>query len=132
MTREQWQRIKAASAAALGLPEGDRQAFISTFSAGDAALEREISSLLAATATAADLFETGALLRRAAAAFLTGTTAPASPHRTLRVDEVSRRLAPGDLLNGRYRVVAVAGHGGMGSVYRVVDLTKERTVALKM
>lgn len=41
------------------------------------------------------------------------------------------RFAPGTLLEGRYRVVALAGRGGMGEVYRAEDLKLSQTVAIK-
>src|SRR5215510_2181358 len=41
------------------------------------------------------------------------------------------RFAPGQILAGRYRIVALAGRGGMGEVYRADDLTLSQVVAIK-
>src|SRR3954453_24208265 len=38
----------------------------------------------------------------------------------------------GTLLNGRYRLDAQVGAGGMSTVYRAFDATLERTVAIKL
>ncbi len=48
-----------------------------------------------------------------------------------RQEESEPEFSPGDLLEGRYRVVCLAGRGGMGEIYRVEDLKLGQTVALK-
>jgi len=41
-------------------------------------------------------------------------------------------LRPGSVLAGRYEILALAGLGGMGRVYRAHDRGLERTVAIKL
>ncbi len=50
----------------------------------------------------------------------------------MHVSTSTQSLAPGTLVAGRFEVVALAGSGGGGSVYRAVEVESGRVVALKL
>ena len=38
----------------------------------------------------------------------------------------------GKILDGRYKIVELTGIGGMANVYKAIDMSDEKTVALKL
>ena len=100
------QRAKDVFLAALERPPGDRAAFLAEACGDDAALRREAESLL-------EFHEDDEGDR------------PAS-------DSVRAAFTPGEVLAGRYQMIARIGRGGMGDVWRADDLVLQTAVALKL
>jgi Tol biopolymer transport system component len=107
MTPERWRSVDAILQAALGRDPGERPAFVAEACGADAALRREVDSLLAAT-PAEDFLE----------------RAPAG------LADTGAHLAAA--LAGRFAVERELGHGGMATVYLAPDLQQRRPVALKV
>lgn len=95
-------RAKELFFEAAALPADRREAFLEQACTDDAALKGEVLSLLAFQA--------------------------AEPPATKTKRE---RFATGEIYAKRYRIVALAGAGGMGEVYRAHDLLLDEPVALK-
>ncbi len=112
--RERWRRLGELLAATLEREPADRDAFLDDACGGDAALRREVASLMKAHS------RPGAVDR------LAEDVAPL----TERLRKPAPSLAGRSV--GRYQVHERMGGGGMGVVYRATDTRAGATVAFKV
>src|SRR5690242_5051812 len=111
MSPERWQQIKALLASALDREPGERRAFLDEACAGDAALRRELETLLDSHGRSGDFIEAPAF--EVMAESLTEST-----------------LKPGTSI-GPYQIISRLGSGGMGDIYLAEDTRLGRKVVIK-
>ena len=107
MDSERYRLVKQAFAAVTAARTEHRQKVLTRICGDDVELRREVEALLAH-----DRSEPGGVL--------SDVCVP-----------IDSDFAPGQVVIGRYRVVSLAGRGGMGKVYRADDLVLGQPVALK-
>jgi hypothetical protein len=122
MDPERWTHVDKLLQSALELPTAERDVFLRRACGGDAQLEGELRSLLAAHDGADGFLAAPAI--DLAARRLTG-----SHNAALLASAVS--LAVGQRI-GAFEITGALGAGGMGEVYRATDTKLKRDVAIKI
>ncbi len=112
MTPERWNRIEEIFERSLDLTAAKRAAFLAEVCAGDAELHAEVESLLDAHRNARDFRPGGDTIRP-------------------MVEALETEYYLGSTL-GNYELQSLVGRGGMGSVYRAVEISTNREVAVKI
>jgi hypothetical protein len=126
MTDERWPRVKALFQAAVERPADERDAFLTAATGDDAALRRDVESLL--ESDTADV----SVLARLPVASASVLADPLAALRTAIDPTPSHTVLAAGVRVGAYEIVAPLGAGAMGEVYRASDTKLNRIVALKV
>ncbi len=131
MTPERWRVVDSLSQAALARDPLERPSFLTEACGDDAALRREVESLLAADSPD-DFLEHPALAWSFIAGNAPHLTAGATEPGVASADHVPPPEALAAALAGRYEVERELGRGGMATVYLARDVRHRRLVAVKV
>lgn len=119
MDPERYKLVKRVFAQVSQAPVDERPELLQRACGDDDALRREVEALLEFDSSDADELPGH------------NPTQEAAGSRTRSESSFEGDFAPGQMLIGRYRVVALVGEGGMGQVYLADDLVLGQPVAVK-
>ncbi|GJM26700.1 MAG: hypothetical protein DHS20C16_31150 [Phycisphaerae bacterium] len=127
MNTSQHERIKKIFHAAADLPVSDQVAYVDEACAGDESMRAEVMSLLSHNEPVADAFSDDQLAAmRSALEVAVGSDATDTDRFSMpSLSESPTRV-------GRYEILRVLGHGGMGVVYEAQQDNPKRVVAVKV